>query len=161
MDWSSLSDWGSLASLAGVLVAAVGLGAVGYQVRGAKRSVDQTRKTISDVLTFGSGNRASTMIQELKLALHKGRWEVGYHQCHALRTLLGDLTTTGLSSQHTESISEAMLRLTGIENDLEAALRKNREPRGANGFNAALSTIQLAVENILSEATSKRGGQHE
>ena len=158
MDWSSLSDWGSLASLTGVLVASVGLAVVGYQVTGAKRAADQTRKAIADVLTFGSGNRATTLIQEIKYVLQKGQWEVGYHQCHTLRTLLGDLKMTGLSPEHIKLIDEAVGSLTEIENDLDAAIRKEREPRGANRFNASLSSIQVTLEGILSEAASRRGG---
>ena len=158
MDWSSLNDWGNLASLAGVLVAAVGLAVVGYQVTGAKRAADQTRKAIDDVLTLGSGNRATTLIQEIKNVLQKGQWEVGYHQCHTLRTLLGDLRMTGLSSQQIQLIGEAMVILTDIENDLDVAIRKEREPRGANRFNSSLSSIQVTLEGILSEAASKRGG---
>ena len=158
MDWSSLSDWGSLASLVGVVATSVGLAVVWYQVTGAKRAANQTRKAIADVLTFGSGNRASTLIQEIKVVLQKGKWEVGYHQCHTLRTLLGDLKTTGLSSLHIQSIDDAVVRLTEIENALDVTIRKGREPKGANGFNASLSRIQVTLENILSEAALARGG---
>ena len=158
MDWSSLRDWGSLASLVGVVVALVGLAVVGYQATGAKRAANQTRKAVSDVLTFGSGNRAATLIQEIKLVLQKGKWEVGYHQCHSLRTLLGDLKTIGLSMKHIELIDKAMGSLTTIENDLDAAIRKEREPKGMDRFNASLSNIQVTIEGILSEATAGRGG---
>ena len=158
MDWSSLSDWGSLASLVGLVVAAVGLLVVGYQVTGAKRAAEQTKKAIADVLTFGSGNRASTLIQEIKSVLQKGQWEVGYHQCHTLRALLGDLKMTGLPLQHIQLIDKAVVSLTEMENDLDAAIRKEREPKGTNRFNASLSSIQITVENILSEAASRRGG---
>ena len=158
MDWSSLSDLGSLASLVGVLVASVGLAIVWYQVRGAKRAAEQTRQAIADVLTFGSGNRASTLIQEIKYVLQKGQWEVGYHQCHTLRALLGDLKMTGLSLQQIHSIDEAVASLTDIENDLDAAIRKERVPKGTNHFNASLSSIQVALEEILSKAASERGG---
>ena len=158
MDWSSLSDWGSWASLVGVVVAVVGLAVVWYQVTGTKRAVDQTREAIADVLTFGSGNRASTLIQEIKYVLQKGQWDVGYHQCHTLRALLGDLKMTGLSLQHIQLIDEAVVSLTDMENDLDAAIRKEREPRGTNRFNASLSSIQVTLEDILSEAASRRGG---
>ena len=158
MDWSSLSDWGSLASLVGVVATSVGLAFVWYQVTGAKRAADQTRKAIADVLIFGSGNRASTLIQEIKYVLQKSKWEVGYHQCHTLRTLLGDLKMTGLSLQHIQLIDKAVVSLTDIENDLDAAIRKEREPRGTNRFNASLSSIQVTLEDILSEAASGRGG---
>ena len=98
------------------------------------------------------------MIQEIKYVLQKGQWEVGYHQCHTLRALLGDLKMTGLSSQHIQSIDDAVGSLTDIENDLDAAIRKEREPRGTNRFNASLGSIQVTVEDILSKAASGRGG---
>ena len=158
MDWSSFSDWGSLASIVGATVATVGLAVVGYQVTGAKRAAEQTRKAIADVLTFGSGNLAATLIQEIKFVLQKGQWQVGYHQCHTLRTLLGGLKTTGLSSERIQLIDDAMVSLTDIENDLDAAIRKERAPRGADHFNASLSRIQVTLENILSEAASELGG---
>ena len=158
MDWSSLSYWGNLASLVGVVVALVGLIVVGYQASGAKRAAEQTRKAVADVLTFGSGNRSTTLIQEIKYVLQKGQWEVGYHQCHTLRTLLGDLKLTGLSMQHIRLIDDAMASLTDIENDLDAAIRKEREPKGTNRFNASLSSIQATLEDILSVAAVGRGG---
>ncbi len=149
---------GDLASLAGVAVAFVGLVVVGYQARGAKRAAEQTRKAVADVLTFGSGNRSTTLIQEIKYVLQKGQWEVGYHQCHTLRALIGDLKITGPSTQHIQLIDEAMVSLTDIENDLDAAIRKEREPRGTDCFNASLSIIQATLEDIVSEAAAGRGG---
>ena len=157
MDWLNLGDWGSIASITGFLVASVGLVIVGLQAASAKRAAVQTRERIDEVLTFGSGNRASTLIQETKIVLQKGKWEVGYHQCHTLRALLGDLKRTGLSYQQKQSIDEAVDNLTDIENDLDAAIRKEREPRGMDRFNASLNIIQVTVEDILSEATSGRG----
>ena len=157
MDWSTLSPWGSLASIVGVVVASVGLAIVGIQAAGAKRASVQTRERIDDVLTFGSGNRASTLIQEMKIVLQKGKWEVGYHQCHTLRALLGDIKRTGLSSEHTKSIDKAMTNLTNIENDLDVAIRKSQDPRGMDSFNAFLSDIQDTLEDILSKAASRQG----
>ena len=136
----------------------MGLVVVGYQATGAKRAADQTRKAVADVLIFGSGNRASTLIQEIKYVLQKGQWEVGYHQCNTLRTFLGDLKMTGLSIQHIGMIEGAIEDLINIENDLDAAIRKEREPRGSNRFNASLSGIQVALDGILSEAAARRGG---
>ena len=158
MDFSSLSHWGSLASFFGVLVAAVGLYLVGIQANRARRAADQTRKAIDNVLTFGSGNRAATLSQDVKHVLHKGRWEVAYHQCYTLRALLGDLKMTALSSEQIESIDQAVDSLTEIENDLDAAIRKKRVPKGADSFNESLSNIQVTLENILSRAASGRGG---
>ena len=160
MNWSSFTDWGSLTSLIGLGVAGVGLIVVGYQATGAKRAANQARKAIADVLTFGSGNRATTLVQELKNVLHKGQWEVGYHQCHTLRTLIGDLKMTGISLEHIQLIDEAVVSLTDIENDLDAGIRKEREPKGADDFNASLSDIQVTLESILSKAASSRGGSH-
>ncbi len=161
MDWLSLSAWGDLASLVGLLVAAVGLVVVGYQAKGAKRAAEQTGEAVAGVLIFGSGNRATTLVQEIKLVLQKGQWQVGYHQCHTLRTLLGDLKITGLSKSHVQLIDEAMQSLTDIENDLDAAIRKERAPSGTDDFNATLSSIQTTVEGILSNAAAGRGGTHE
>ena len=135
-----------------------GLGYCGVSSHGAKRAADQTRKAIADVLTFGSGNRASTQIQEIKYVLQKGRWEVGYHLCHTLRTLLADLKTPGLSLQQNQSIDNAVISLTEIENALDAAIRKDREPRGADRFNASLSSIQVIIDDIFRDAASGRGG---
>ena len=158
MDWSSLSDWGSLASFAGVLAASVGLVLVGYQANRAKRAAEQTQRAIDNILTLGSGNRATTLLQEIKNVLQKGQWEVGYHQCSTLRALVGDLRMIGLSSQHSQLVDQAVVSLTEIENDLDSAIRKKRTPRGADHFNTSLSKIQITVENILSEAASGRGG---
>ena len=160
MDWSSLNDWGSLASLVGVAVASVGLLVVGIQVTRAKRVADQTRKAIDNVLTVGSGNRAATLTQDIKQVLHKGQWEVGYHQCPTLRALLGDLKVTGLSLEHDKLIDKAVVSLTDIENDLDAAIRKKRVPSGADSFNESLSNIQVTLENILSRVASGQGGLH-
>ena len=131
---------------------------MGQQAKGARRAAEQTKKAIADVLTFGSGNLAATLIQEIKFVLQKGQWQVGYHQCHTLRTLIGELKTTGLSSERIQLIDDAMVSLTNIENDLDTAIRKERPPRGADHFNASLSRIQVTLENILSEAASGRGG---
>ena len=135
----------------------MGLVIVGLQAAGAKRASVQTRERIEEVLTFGSGNRASTLIQETKIVLQKGKWEIGYHQCHTLRALLGDLKRTGLSLEHMKSLDEAVDNLTNIENDLDAAIRKERDPRGMESFNACLNVIQVTVDDILSEAASGRG----
>ena len=158
MDWSSFSDWGDLASLSGVAVAVGGLIVVGYQAWGAKQAAEQTKKAVAKVLTFGSGNRATTLAQEIKNVLQKGQWQVAYHQCYTLRALIGDLKMTDLSTEHIQSIDEAMSSLTDIENDLDAAIRKGRDPSGTDCFNASLSNIQTTLEDIMSEAAAGQGG---
>ena len=160
MDWLDLSRWGSVASLAGLVVALVGLGFVGYQAWGAKRAANQTREAVADVLTFGSGNRAATLIQQLKDMLHKEQWEAAYYQCHTLRALIGDLRMTASSPEDIQMIEGAVASLTEMENDLDAGIRRKVEPRGADGYNAALSEIQVALESILSKAAARRGGPH-
>ena len=158
MDFTSLSDWGSAASIVGLVVAAGGLLAVGYQAWGAKRAANQTRKVITNVLIHGSGSRATTMIQEIKNALQKGQWEVGYQLCHTLRGLLGDLRTLNLASESAQSLGTAMESLTAIENELDAAIRKVRgQPQGKHNFNATLSQIQDVLEGIMSEAALRQG----
>ena len=127
------------------------------QVKAAQRTAEQTRIAIDGVLTFGSGNRATTLIQAIKTALQKGQWEVGYHQCQTLRGLIGDLRTSSLSPQHAESVDEAVSSLTAIENDLNAAIRKKQTPERADGFNESLSIIQNTLENILSENIRGKG----
>ena len=138
----------------------MGLAIVGLQAAGAKRASLETRERIDSVLTVGSGSRATTLIQEIKIVLQKGKWEVGYHQCHTLKALIGDLKRTDLSSEHIKSIDKAIVDLTNIENDLDAAIRKEQNPRDMDRFNESLSIIQNALEDIIGEAASKRGEQH-
>ena len=165
MDWSSFSDWGNLASIVGFVVTLGGLAVVGWQAWGAKQAAEQTkqaaeqtRTAVANVLTFGSGNRATTLAQEIKNVLQKGQWQVAYHQCYTLRALIGDLKMTDLSTEHIQSIDEAMVSLTDIENDLDAAIRKGRDPSGTDYFNASLSSIQTTLEGMMSKAAAGQGG---
>lgn len=160
MDWSSLTDLGSLASLLGLLVATGGLIAVGIQATAAKRAANRTSARVANVLVIGSGNRASTLIQEIKYVVQKGQWAVGYHQCHTLRGLLVDLKSSQLSTERVELIDKALKTLTELENDLDVAIRKRKEPSGADRFNSTLSDVQLTLDEIMSEATSRRGAEH-
>lgn len=158
MNWPDFSWWGSAASVAGLVVAVVGLAVVYRQATGAKRSADQTREAVADVLTFGSGNRAATLIQQLKDLLHKKQWEVAYYQCHTLRALIGDLRMTGVSPDEMLLINRAVERLAAMENDLDAGIRRKVEPAGVDDYNAALSQVQDTLQGILTKAAARRGG---
>ena len=154
----SFGDWGNLTSIIGLAVSFLGLCWVGFQAWDAKRVAFQTRRAIVDVLVFGSGTRATTLIQELKNALLKGRWEVGYHLCHTLSAMIGDLKMTDPSPKHAQSIEDAVKRLIRIENALYAAVQKGEEeePKGVGSFNASLSNIQADLEEILRSAALKQ-----
>ena len=159
----SFGDWGTLTSIIGLAVSFVGLCWVGYQAWDAKRVAFQTRRAIVNVLVFGSGTRATTLIQELKNALLKGRWEVAYHLCHTLGAMIGDLKMTNPSPDHAESIEDAIKRLIRIENALYVAMQKGEqeEPKGVGSFNASLSYIQADLEEILrSVALNEQGETH-
>ena len=111
---------------------------------------------MSSLLGVATGLQRSS--KRSRMFFRKANGEIAYHQCHTLRALLGDLKMTGLSLEHVQMIDKAVNSLTGIENNLDAAIRKRRDPRGMDRFNASLSSIQVTLEEILTEATSGRGG---
>ena len=158
MDWLDLSWWGSAASIVGLVVALVGLGFVGYQAWGAKQAASQTRDAVTDVLTFGSGNRATTLIQQLKHLLQKSQWDAAYHQFHTLRTSIGDLKMSATTPEDIQRIEEAVASLMEMEEDINVGIQKERDPTNADSHHATLNSIQATLEGIMRHAAARRGG---
>ena len=168
-----LDNWGSVASVLGLVVTAAG-GIISYlafrragKARDAAAAAEvaskETRAAMVSALAVVDLQRAIALLQRLK-ALHRDRkWEIGLEQYQPLRAMLADIEGRHAlpdPEQH-KALREAIPQLQFIEDAVASALAEGREPSPAAGFDQTLNSIQTSLEGIASATyfADREGGQ--
>ena len=155
-----LENWGSIVGVLGLIVGIVGVGfsiAAFHRAGKARDAAEaaeaasrETRASMTRTLTSVDLERAIALVQRLNELHRDGRWEVSIALYPMLMTMLSDI-----SSRHPvptpelqQQLQGAMLQITEMNNDVDAAIRDVSEPSELQTFNRILSNIQVNLLNI-------------
>lgn len=152
-----LNNWGSFASVLGLLITVIMVGLAIHRAGQAQQSASaarvaaqETQKAITGVLTIVDLERAIAMVQRLK-TLHRDRkWEVSLELYQPLRVMLTNINTR--STIKKEAIQSAVPQIKVIEDSVIRALFDGEEPSGERNFPRTLNNIQVGLEEIASVA---------
>ena len=154
-------NWGSLASVTGVVVSLAGLAWAIIEARGARSAsqaaraaANETRSDIARYLQAVDLQRAIALIQRIKLLHDTGRWDAALEQYQSLREMLSYIiarcpeSQTGIRSR----LAIARAAVTGIENAVGRSIRQGIEERDRSRLNQRLNRIQSDLEELASDA---------
>lgn len=152
-----LNNWGSFASVLGLLITIVMVGLAVHRAGQAQKSAtaakvaaEETQKSIAGVLTIVDLERAIAMVQRLK-TLHRDRkWEVSLELYQPLRVMLTNINTRGTIDK--EVLRAAVPQIRIIEDSVTRALSEGGNPTGERNFPRILNNIQTGLEEISSAA---------
>ena len=154
-----LDNWGSFASLLGLIITTIGLIVVFRRAGEARTSAAaaaaasrETRKAIVRVLTVADVQRAIGLIDRLKSLHRDSKWDTSVGHYADLRHMFADINAThpAPTEEVHATLREAIQQITVMENSVDRALRAGSQPVEALNFNERLNTIQQNLAEIAS-----------
>lgn len=149
-------NWGSLASVSGLLVSLVGFTSAIIQIRRSHSAATEARdaavaarQTMARNLTIADLTRARDRMQTLKDLHRIGPWERALDRYDEVRRMLVEIRGRhpGLTSQQLSIIQNAVVQVGIMEGEVRAALREGRQPDIAR-FDATLSETQATLDEL-------------
>jgi hypothetical protein len=156
---------GAIASIAGVVVSALGLTFAIYLARGAKTAAQSAQQAAKEALeavnkqvTSHDLERAIGYLTRLKDWHTQGQWEVALTHYRQVRSLLTDLQS-GLLLKLDERnvVFEAIQQVRTMEDSVERAVRAGDQPDRSQNFNRQLNRIQSELEGVVSRVRFDMG----
>ena len=153
-------NWGSLASVTGVVVSLAGLAWAIIEARGARSAsqaaraaANETRSDIARHLQAVDLQRAIALIQRIKILHVAGRWDAALEQYQSLRQMLSDIIARCPESQAgiRARLDTARIGVTEMENlVVERGGQVGEEPDTAL-LHRILNLIQSDLEELASD----------
>ena len=149
--------------LLGVLISAIGLivGAAGlcyaYLARRAAKSAEaaaiEARQALTRTLRLVDVQEAVGLISRLKLMHRAGHWDAALELYQYLRRMLSDIRagTPENSAELRGFLSEAISKVTDLEDQVSSARNENRTPENPSDLDAILNEIQQNLEKLQSD----------
>lgn len=157
-----LDNWGSFASLTGILISAAGLwaavvamgraGKAKESAEAAELAALQTRKAITAELAVIELQRAIALIQRIKDLIQDNRWEVTQAHYQPLRTMLSDLSERfpPVDSDDLQMLHAAIFNVTVIDNTVARKLTGSENLLEEADVREVLNGIQSNLERVAS-----------
>ena len=152
-------NWGSFVGVLGLLASIGGL-VYAFLARRAARSAEQaarearqeTRRTVSRSRRSADTGRAIALIKRLKVLHRDGRWDYALELYQELRSILSDVHASMPDdlAEIRDTISDAIRRVTELEDEVNRARYENREPSDVPQLDGVLSDIQEKLERLQS-----------
>ena len=153
-------NWGSLASVTGVVVSLAGLAWAIIEARGARaasqaarQAATETRNDIARHLQAVDLERAIALIQRIKLLHDTRRWDAALEQYQALREMLSYIIARCPESQAgiRDRLDGARKAVTNIEDFVGERIGQDIENRDRSRLNRILNRIQSDLEDLASD----------
>ena len=152
-----LDNWGSFASALGLVATVIGLVLVFRRAGEARQSAidartasQETRESITSVLTIVDLERAIALVQRLKQLHREQKWEVSLELYQPLRVMLTEINAR--STIERPELTVAIPQISLIENRVTRGQLEGAEPVGAHNYARVLNSIQASLEEIVSSA---------
>ena len=153
-------NWGSLASVTGVVVSLAGLAWAIIEARGARSAsqaaraaANETRSDIARHLQAVDLQRAIALIQRIKILHGARRWDAALEQYQSLRQMLSDIRKrcpggqTGIQAR----LSDAIVAVREMENLVAAHFGQPGEEPDTALLYRILNLIQSDLEELASD----------
>ena len=153
-------NWGSLASVTGVVVSLAGLAWAIIEARGARSAsqaaraaANETRSDIARHLQAVDLQRAIALIQRIKLLHDTRRWDAALEQYQSLRGMLSYIIARCPESQTgiRDRLDDAREAVTSIENFVGRHIGQDIGNRDRSRLNRILNRIQSDLEDLASD----------
>ena len=152
-----LDHWGSLVSVAGLLVSSIGLfWAIKFAYGARKASLDTSTRIVSHLRTIDL-QRAIGLIQRIKLLHNIERWHGALEQYQTLRAMMADIIVRcpPEEEKRLSSLSTARTLLITMENSVEGIAGQGIAGQGMSErersrFQEQLNQIQVELEALVS-----------
>ena len=154
-----ISNWGSLASVVGLVISAVGLIWAIIIARGARlasraaqSASQETSAQIARHLQSMNLERAIALIQRLKLLHRFERWEAALEQYQALRMMLSEILAIipESATEPRQALHDAIQTVRIVESSVEVQSVDRLEPEAKVRLNRRLNSIQSRLESLVS-----------
>ena len=153
-------NWGSLASVTGVVVSLAGLAWAIIEARGARSAslaaraaANETRSDIARHLQAVDLQRAIALIQRIKILHGARRWDAALEQYQSLREMLSHIIARCPESQAgiRDRLTDARTAVTDIENLVGGRIGQDIEDSDRSRLNRILNRIQSDLEELASD----------
>ncbi len=157
-----LDNWGSFASLVGVIISAAGLAAALVAMQRAGKARDsaaaaelasrETSEAIAAVLLVVELQRAIALIQRIKVLIRDGLWLVSLEHYQPLRAMLSDIKGRFPISQseYARILDDGIRQVTVMENSISSARASGGDPSVQGEPAEVLNNLQEDLEQIAS-----------
>ncbi len=147
-------NWGSIASVLGVIVSAIGLWWAVQRAGQARDSAKAAEAAVLQSLVVTDLERAIALIQRIKLLHRDGKWEASQEHYAPLRRMLTDISErhSSLGPDDSAVLREAITQITVIDIDVNESLRASREPSEISRADRVLSEAQEKLEVVASSS---------
>ena len=150
-----VENWGSfvgvlgfLASVGGLVYALLARRAAKSAEQAAREARRETRRTVSRSRRSADTGRAIALINRLKVLHRDGRWDYALELYQELRSTLSDIHASMLDdlAEIRDTISDAIRRITELEDEVNRARYENREPNDVPQLDGVINDIQRNLE---------------
>ena len=153
------TNWGDVASVAGIIVSLVGLGWAIKEAHGAKSAAtaaqlaaNETRDRIARHLQTVDLQRAIGLIERLKTLHDSERWEASSEHYQTLRAMLSDVIARCPVSDTTtrEKLANSRIAIRTIEDLARERGGRDLSEDERSSFNRILNATQSDMEELAS-----------
>ncbi|MCH8282692.1 MAG: hypothetical protein IIC96_18685 [Chloroflexi bacterium] len=152
-----LDNWGSFVSALGFVATVIGLilvfrraGEARQSALDARTAAQETRESITSVLTIVDLERAIALVQRLKQLHREQKWEVSLELYQPLRLMLTEINAR--STIERPELTEAIPQISLIENRVTRGQLEGSEPVGVHNYSVVLNRIQASLEGLAGSA---------
>ena len=150
-----IENWSGFVGILGVIVSAVGLWYAFLARRAAKSAeaaAKDARQALTRTLSLVDVERAVALISRLKLLHRFGEWDSALELYQYLRRMLSDIHASMPENlgEIRVSLSEAIPKVTDLENQVSSARNENKIPENPSNLDAILNEIQQNLEKLQS-----------
>lgn len=161
-----LENWGNFVGALGLIITLLGLivsflafkraGKARDAAEAAEAASRETRSTITRSLTTVELERAIALVQRLKDLHRANKWETSLEHYQPLRVTLAEIRSRhlNLTSELRQTLDDAILNVTTMENDVSTAVRENVGLAELRAFERTLNDIQRELVVISSSINS-------
>lgn len=155
-----LSYWGSIASIAGVIIAIAGFIITFINVSTSRKVFIEAKKELLNSNTVSFLSTTIALIGQIKTLHREGKWNVLLYVYPNLRSALITIKTTNpdLPSEYKSILTKAVRVFSGIEKKVEQAIEDNTIPQDITSMNSTVSNLMDALQVILDEIKFKKSG---
>lgn len=153
------TNWGDVATAAGIIISLAGLGWAVWEAHGAKSAsraaefaAKETREQMARHLQAVELQRAIGLIERLKTLHDIGRWEASTEHYQTLREMLSDVIVRCPEEYRTvrENLSSARKVLLAVENLVRERGDRNMSSHDRTRLNRRINEIQSVLEELAS-----------
>jgi hypothetical protein len=165
----SIGVYGSLASIAGLIVSFIGFGVTVWNVRRSRRAAQSAERASEQVLErvrfydlMTDVARAITLMDEIKRLHRLGDWKLVIERYGELKKILITVRDTplGLTDDQIANLRDAIVNVGHMEKTVERTLEDSTEFPPVGQMNTVMANNVESLQELLVAIRQTDGGRH-